>query len=178
MTAASDPALLSLEDWFALGEDESLRRAELCRGVLEVSPSPRRAHSGAILSIAEQLRSQVSRGHEVYHELDMIVEPRTPATVRQPDIVVIRAEAPEPLLARDVVLAIEVVSPGSRRRDRVTKREEYAAAGIPNYWIVDLDGPSAEVLTLVDGRYEGREVTGRIELDGALPLVVDLANLV
>ncbi len=30
---------------------------------------------------------------------------------------------------------------------------------------------------LVDGEYEGQEVTDRIELDGALPLAVDLTEL-
>ncbi|CAM3387323.1 Uma2 family endonuclease [Tsukamurella hominis] len=176
MTAASDPALLTLEEWFALGEDESLRRAELCRGVLEVSPSPRREHSGAILSIAGQLRTQLPAEYQVFHELDVILE-RRPATVRQPDVVVIRADAPEPLTAEGVIVAVEIMSPGSRRRDGVVKRAEYAAAGIRHYWIVDLDGPSAEVLTLVDGAYEGPTVADRIAVDGLLRLVVDLSAL-
>ncbi|MET9326814.1 Uma2 family endonuclease [Tsukamurella sp. NPDC003166] len=178
MTAAPDPALLTLEDWFALGEDESLRRAEVCRGVLEVSPSPRPEHSDALLSIAGQLRAQVShRQFRVLHELDVILDGGTRPTVRQPDVLILRAGAAAPITARDVLLAIEILSPTSLQRDRWTKRAEYAAAGIPNYWIIDLDGPSAEVLTLVDGRYEGSVVTERIQVDGDLPLVVDLADL-
>ncbi len=57
------------------------------------------------------------------------------------------------------------------------KRAEYAAAGIRHYWIVDLDGPSAEVLTLVEGAYEGPTVADRVTVDGLLPLVVDLSAL-
>jgi hypothetical protein len=45
------------------------------------------------------------------------------------------------LHASDVVLAIEIISPGSRRRDTVVKHGEYADAGIPHYWIIDIDGP-------------------------------------
>ena len=81
------------------------------------------------------------------------------------------------LTAADVLLAVEILSPGSRRTDRVIKRAEYAATGILHYWIVDLDGPSAEVLTLVDGAYEGPTVADRIAVDGRLPLVVDLSAL-
>lgn len=34
-------------------------------------------------------------------------------------------------------LVVEVISPDSTRRDRVEKLAEYAAAGIPEYWIFD-----------------------------------------
>lgn len=36
-----------------------------------------------------------------------------------------------------VDLVIEIISAGSGRRDRQTKMKEYAAAGIPEYWIID-----------------------------------------
>ncbi|MDG4796646.1 Uma2 family endonuclease [Micromonospora sp. WMMD1082] len=39
----------------------------------------------------------------------------------------------------DVVLAVEVVSPGTRRVDRFAKPGEYAAAGIPFYWRIEQD---------------------------------------
>ncbi|WP_374758752.1 Uma2 family endonuclease [Tsukamurella ocularis] len=81
------------------------------------------------------------------------------------------------LTAADVLLAVEILSPGSGRTDRVIKRAEYAVAGIRHYWIGDLDGPSAEVLTLVDGAYEGPTVADRVAVDGRLPLVVDLSAL-
>ena len=41
--------------------------------------------------------------------------------------------------AADVVLVIEIVSPGSRETDPVMKLREYAKAGIDNYWIIDPD---------------------------------------
>jgi Uma2 family endonuclease len=46
--------------------------------------------------------------------------------------------------AADVVLVVEIVSPGSRGTDHVMKLHEFANAGIENYWIVDLDAPTHE----------------------------------
>ncbi|WP_425315232.1 Uma2 family endonuclease [Tsukamurella pseudospumae] len=47
--------------------------------------------------------------------------------------------------ADEVIIVVEILAPGTRLLDRVTKRSEYATAGIPHYWIVDLDaGPSIE----------------------------------
>ena len=53
---------------------------------------------------------------------------------------------------------LEIVSPGSRRADRVDKRTDYAALGIPEYWRFDEAGRRPETRLagdrLVDGRYE------------------------
>jgi Uma2 family endonuclease len=43
------------------------------------------------------------------------------------------------LSAADLLLAIEIVGPGSEAMDEVAKRREYASAGIPQYWVVDRD---------------------------------------
>ncbi len=45
------------------------------------------------------------------------------------------------LRACDVLVVVEIVSAGSHRTDHVIKRGEYADAGIPPYWMVDLDCP-------------------------------------
>ncbi|HET6500375.1 MAG TPA: Uma2 family endonuclease [Amycolatopsis sp.] len=45
------------------------------------------------------------------------------------------------LRASEVLIVIEIISPTSRRMDTVVKHDEYADAGIPYYWIVDLDEP-------------------------------------
>jgi hypothetical protein len=50
-------------------------------------------------------------------------------------------------------LVIEVVSPDDPQRDLVTKRSEYAQAGIPEYWIVDPQTETITVLRLEDARY-------------------------
>lgn len=38
------------------------------------------------------------------------------------------------------LLAVEVASPASRRRDLGTKKDSYERAGVPNYWVVDGTG--------------------------------------
>lgn len=72
----------------------------------------------------------------------------------------ITEEMPPPLLV------VEVVSPGKINEDRDYryKRSEYAARGIPEYWIVDPAQTKITVLTLVDGWYEPQE----LGIDGIL----------
>lgn len=55
--------------------------------------------------------------------------------------------------AKDVLLAVEVVLPDSESRDRTTKPQKYAAAGIPNFWRVEQGGT------------DGRPVVHVYELD-------------
>jgi Uma2 family endonuclease len=46
----------------------------------------------------------------------------------------------------DLLLVIEIVSPGSEAMDELVKRHEYARAGIERYWVVDRD--AAQTVTL------------------------------
>ncbi|KAB2349583.1 Uma2 family endonuclease [Actinomadura rudentiformis] len=62
--------------------------------------------------------------------------------------------SPITIPGRDVLMAVEVISPGSgsERTDRVRKVREYAALGIPQYWLVEYSPqPRVQVLTLADG---------------------------
>ncbi len=116
-----------------------------------------------------------------------------PPTVRRPDVVVAVNSAvtrdreplpPNRVFAHEVLLVAEVVSPTSVERDLVTKRREYALAGIPAYLLVDLRSESGE-LTLyaerdADGRYLEVAPSQRVEvlLPGAGdPIVVTVADL-
>lgn len=131
-----------------MGEDTA-SHVELQEGVLIVSPRPKASHSLALSRLWAQLDAVAPSAIAVREEVDVVIDSRTPATVRVPDLVVLRAAAVEPFDAADVLLAVEVFSPGTRRVDLVMKRSEYADAGIPRYWIVDLDGsaPRLEALT-------------------------------
>lgn len=48
-------------------------------------------------------------------------------------------------------LVVEIVSPDSRRRDRIEKLAEYERAGVPKYWIVDPERREAEFHQLDSG---------------------------
>ena len=46
----------------------------------------------------------------------------------------------------DLLLTVEIVSAGSEVLDQVTKRQEYAQAGIPRYWVIDRDADQTVTL--------------------------------
>jgi Uma2 family endonuclease len=43
------------------------------------------------------------------------------------------------LTITDLLVVVEIVSPGSEAMDEMVKRHVYAAAGIPRHWVVDRD---------------------------------------
>lgn len=59
---------------------------------------------------------------------------------------------------------MEVVSPDDPERDHATKRNEYAQAGLAEYWIVDPQDESIVVLRLAGQVYveHGRFVSGQM----------------
>ena len=121
--------------------------------MMAASPIPE--HQICIDELMHQLRGSVPPGHRAIIDIDIdlqLVSPSRPGTVRRPDIVVVtraglarRRQEGGVLRAFEVVLAVEVVSAGSERTDRTIKHSEYADAGIPHYWIVDLGEPGDRV---------------------------------
>ena len=100
---------------------------------------------------------------------------------REPDLLALLdrhdpRRAPRYWLGADLVL--EVVSPDDPARDLVTKRREYAEAGIPEYWIVDPRDRTVTVLVLAGDRYaeHGAFAAGAVATSALLPgfaVVVD-----
>jgi Uma2 family endonuclease len=70
------------------------------------------------------------------------------ALLRQPVTTNAHYFAPE-----QVAIAVEIVSPGTRRRDRFEKPADYAAAGIPHFWRIEQDPVHVFAYDLVDGAY-------------------------
>lgn len=95
-------------------------------------------------------------------------------TVVEPDVLVARkSDLTDARLEGAPVLAVEVLSPGTRRIDLGTKRLTYEAAGVPAYWLVDPDGPSLTVLHLQEGRYvEQTVVSGDQPYEAEFPFPV------
>ncbi|MGH3707373.1 MAG: Uma2 family endonuclease [Pseudonocardiaceae bacterium] len=87
------------------------------------------------------------------------------------------------LAVSDVVLAVEVISPGSWNIDLHLKPFEYVEAGIPHYWLVDLD-PSAPSITVFhqgapdDGYVEGPATAGQLVTTVPFDLCIDIPALV
>ena len=82
--------------------------------------------------------------------------------------------------AGKVLLAVETISPGSRRKNTLVKPLEYAEAGIGYYWVVDLDAPpSITAYTLVGAATRNRRpVTAVFETVVPFRLRFDLRALV
>src|SRR5205814_43210 len=85
------------------------------------------------------------------------------------------------LRARSTVLVVEIVSPGSRRTDNIVKRGEYADAGIPHYWIIDIDAPVRLIACHLAGEFgyqDGGEVTGVFDATEPFAARIDLDALI
>ncbi|MGN6758293.1 MAG: Uma2 family endonuclease, partial [Thermomicrobiales bacterium] len=77
-------------------------------------------------------------------------------------------------------LVLEVVSADEPARDLITKRREYAEAGIPEYWIVNPLDTTITVLVLRDGQYteHGVFTRGQRATSALLPeFAVDVAEV-
>ena len=155
MTHTSGTTILTLprrpltrDDLEAMPDDG--RRYELIDGTLVVSPGPVPLHRVVgrlfrLLDDACSLELDVLPGVDVALARD---------TLLIPDVVVGRVDE---MTARELptapVLAVEVLSPSTRRIDLLLKRSRLEAAGCPSYWLVDPEEPSLTVLELRKEHY-------------------------
>ncbi|MBE9159759.1 Uma2 family endonuclease [Nodosilinea sp. LEGE 06152] len=158
---------LSLADFLSLETDSDARCEFVDGDVIEMPPESSRNVLVSLFLLQQLL--QVLPLHWLRRmDTEIVVSGR----VRIPDLLVlgedlaalledtgrstITEDMPSPLLV------VEVVSPGKVNEDRDYryKRSEYAARGIPEYWIVDPAKAVVTVLTLVDGLYEAQELQG------------------
>ncbi len=138
------------EEVLALPDDGN--RYELVDGELLVSPSPIRLHQRAVKHLLRLVDDYVI-AHRLGEALDSPADIKFgPDEILQPDVFVAppiaggrRGETWEEVgIPR---LVVEVLSRGTATFDRVQKRLRYQAAGVPTYWIVDLDQHRVEVWT-------------------------------
>jgi Uma2 family endonuclease len=122
-----------------LAANDPDHRYELQEGNLLVMPPADDEHAELIVLISSWLTVRGYRGR-------VLATPgvRAGTSGRSPDIVVRRGPRTgrtvwiEPT---DVLLTVEIVSPGSVELDRRLKPAEYAGAGIPHFWRVERNGP-------------------------------------
>lgn len=191
MTALPEPPgqLLTIAEYAALGEDDRYRW-ELQEGNLVTSPSPTPRHMIASGELRDQIKQQLPPHLRVIQDVDIdlqLAPPDQPGVSRRPDLIVVDRRALDRvdtegglLRAGDVCLVVEIVSVGSRRMDYVTKRSEYADAGIPHYWIVDLDPPVTLLACQLAGEFgyqDAGAVTGEFITDEPCELKISLDQL-
>lgn len=142
------PRLLTVAEFAALPEATD-GRYELQEGKVVMSPSPVPQHQFCQHRLQVQLDPQVPDDLCLLPAVDVdleLVPPTRPGFVRIPDLVIVTHAGLERrhrdgglLRAHEVVLAVEILSVGSQRTDRSITHAEYADAGIPHYWIVEID---------------------------------------
>lgn len=123
-------------------------RYELVDGELLVTPSPGAPHQMAVTLLLVALHDYCEHegiGVALTSPSDIELQPED---IRQPDVFVLpwpewRRVAAEGFPARELLLAVEVLSPSSGRIDRVRKRPGYQAH-VSEYWIVDIHALAVE----------------------------------
>ena len=176
---ASPPLVTTLDEFFALPEDNS-HRQELLDGVYVVSPNPTLRHQTAVMALYHRL-APVLEGHP-----DLLLFPVAgdivlgPRTVVEPDLFVVPKPPSVNVHWREVarpLLAVEIPSPSTAGRDRGIKRRLYQQAEVPEYWIVDLDSRLVERWRPGDERPEILSETLTWQpSDSAAPFDLDLTG--
>lgn len=152
------------DDYLALQARTNLL-VELSDGCIEVLPMPNPLHQRIVKYLFRMLEAFVlalGAGEVLFAPLPVRL---WSGKYRDPDIVYLRpGRITDPRRQpHGADLAIEVVSEDEpdRQRDLVTKREEYARAGIAEYWIVDRQEHMITVLTLDGQTYRVHGEFGR-----------------
>jgi Uma2 family endonuclease len=141
-------------DYVQLPEDN---RYEILDGELFVVPAPNTRHQRISKRLEIALIRQVEEkglGEILHAPYDVILSEEN---VAQPDIILIRKERCAIIGELNIHgapdLVVEILSPGTRTKDLEIKRKIYAAYGVQEYWIVDPEAATVEVLALTDSGY-------------------------
>ncbi|MCP2247424.1 Uma2 family endonuclease [Lentzea aerocolonigenes] len=154
MTTARRLDGYTLDDWESLDPQEG-RRIELVDGRFVVTPAPAYKHQRVGDRLVRILDDAVfSEGMEAVTAVGVRVSEHFGYI---PDVVVSteRVETVSVDVA-NVALVVEIVSPSTKKSDRLEKPAALAAAGVPAYWRVELDGVEGPVIychRLNDGVY-------------------------
>jgi len=156
-------------------------RYEIIDGELFVTPSPTWRHGDAAMELYRRLDPFVRAnglGHVKVAPQDVVYSRRT---VVEPDLFVVPlVDGRKPrtwVEAGRLLLAVEVLSPGSQRADRWVKRALYQRENVPEYWIVDVEARLIERWRPNDERPEILAARLEWQPDAALPpLVIDLES--
>lgn len=147
------------EDYLWL-TDHSNRLVEFTDGYLELLPMPTDRHQTLLSALYDLFRDHTRRhgGRVLFAPLRLRIRERK---YREPDLLMVR-DSQDPRRQNrywtGADLVVEVVSPDKPERDLVEKRQDYAEAGVPEYWIVD---PEEETITVLELREAGYAERGR-----------------
>lgn len=133
---------------------------ELLNGELVQKASPTVQHQRISMRLISAFLKHLDQNPvgEIFHApLDVVLNDYN---APQPDIIFIRKEntgiidEQEQIVLGAPDILIEILSPGSIKRDRIEKKELYEKFAVPEFWIVDPNNQSIEVYQFLEGRYQ------------------------
>jgi Uma2 family endonuclease len=153
MVTALRTAKLTFKDYLLIPEDG--KRHELIGGEHFVTAAPTAKHQIVVSNLMRILGSHAydwKLGRMLVSPLDVIFSDED---VVQPDLLFVargrEGIADEKALHGAPDLAIEVLSPSTRRKDLVLKRLLYERTGVVEYWIVDPKREAVQVYRITPG---------------------------
>jgi Uma2 family endonuclease len=156
VTSKSAPSVKLTYDDFVLFPDDG-KRHELIDGEHYVTPSPNLRHQ----TISRRLLVEIAKHLEIHPvgrvwtaPLDVVLSKHD---VVEPDLIYV-SHARGAILTKQNIqgapdLAVEILSPGTRKTDEVTKRRAYERWGIGEYWVVDPELDSVKVYRSCGGKF-------------------------
>jgi len=161
-------------DYLLLPED---KRFEILDGELYMVAAPKTKHQRVSRRLEVALIQHIEErflGEILHAPYDVILSEEN---VVQPDILFVRKERSDIIRETNLQgapdLVIEILSPGSRDKDLELKRKTYARFGIQEYWIVDPDAETAEILLWSEAGYLTAMTYGKSDYLSS-PLLPDL----
>ena len=152
---------------------EDGKRYEAIDGELYVTPAPSRRHQWISETLGAALRKLlVEPGHGWLYRAPIGVEfPDTEEGV-QPDLIFVSRARAARLVDEGIRgapdLVVEILSPGTAKRDRTIKQKLYQRQGVAQYWIVDADAESVDVWDFEAGVLKPTVYSDRlpVQMDG------------
>jgi Uma2 family endonuclease len=160
MTAITTEKRFTFEEYCTYDDGTGNHRYELVNGRLELMNPPTFRHLLIADSLRDTLKAEIKRLDLPWICLSEAGIRTGWRTSRLADVLVLEAEQVRECLDESAIcqippiLAIEIVSPDSIKRDYRYKRSEYAALGVPEYWIIDPLKCQITILILDEGLYE------------------------
>lgn len=167
---AQSTAVLTVEAWASLDEDVE---GELVDGRLSEEELASWAHELVVSWLIRILGAWIAPrgGFVLGSEVKLAISAHRG---RKPDVVVFFGGRPLPMrgtsltrMAPDIVVEVITATPRDQRRDRVDKKADYASLGVGQYWLVDPEARTLEVLVLDD---DGRFVEVLAAAEGSHPV--------
>jgi Uma2 family endonuclease len=154
------PSIVTLDDLAAMmAADRFGHRYEISpEGALSVMPPPDSEHAAIASRLLVWMATAGWPAEQILQAAGIRIAGREGEGGRIPDLTLWAKPQTRAvwLTVADLLLIIEIVSPGSEAMDELVKRHEYARAGVRQYWIVDRDPANTVTLQRLNpaGEYD------------------------